>query len=80
MPLAAVNAALQGLTHTPDLNYFGGADLTIATSDGIASANRSLALIETYRRRDLSPWPFLAEVIARRRKGLLVPSPLTRAA
>ncbi len=46
MPLAAVNAALQGLTHTPDLNYFGGADLTIATSDGIASANQALASLK----------------------------------
>ena len=51
-----------------------------AVSDAYAAL---LTVIKTCRRRNLSPWPYLSEVIALRRKGLPVhpvPMPLPQAA
>jgi len=53
------------------------------SSEGSESYAALLTVIETCRRRQLCPWPYLAEVISLRRKGLLVPlipSPLPQSA
>lgn len=53
------------------------------SAEGSEAYAAVLSVIETCRRRNRSPWPYLAEVIALRRKGLSappVPVPLTQAA
>jgi transposase len=53
------------------------------SAEGSEAYAALLTVIETCRRRNLSPWPYLAEVIALRRKGLSVPPvpmPLPQAA
>ncbi|NMF86377.1 IS66 family transposase [Nodosilinea sp. P-1105] len=53
------------------------------SAEGSEAYAALLSVIETCRRRNLSPWPYLAEVIALRRKGLSVPPvpmPLPQAA
>lgn len=53
------------------------------SSEGSESYAALLTVIETCRRRQLCPWPYLAEVISLRRKGLpapVIPSPLPQAA
>ncbi len=43
--VADINAALDGLTYTPDLNYNGPADIQVSTNDvGLLSANASLPI------------------------------------
>jgi IS1 family transposase len=53
------------------------------SSEGSESYASLLTVIETCRRRQLSPWSYLAEVISLRRKGLpfpVIPSPLPQEA
>jgi transposase len=53
------------------------------SAEGSEAYAALLTVIETCRRRNLSPWPYLAEVITLRRKGLSihpVPMPLPQAA
>ena len=53
------------------------------SAEGSEAYAALLTVIETCRRRNLSPWPYLSEVIALRRKGLPVhpvPMPLPQAA
>jgi IS1 family transposase len=50
------------------------------SAEGSEAYAALLTVIETCRRRQLCPWPYLAEVIALRRKGLpapLIPTPLS---
>jgi hypothetical protein len=43
------------------------------TDEGTRAFANLASVIETYRKRGLSPWPYLAEVIHQRRQGLEAP-------
>jgi transposase len=44
------------------------------TAEGSRAFALTISVIETCRKRGVSPWPYLAEVIRRRRKGLSAPA------
>ena len=44
------------------------------TAQGSRAFELTISVIETCRKRDVSPWPYLAEVIRQRRKGLPAPA------
>ena len=74
------NEAERALRHAVIARYITHGTRSAEGSETYAAL---LSVIETCRRRNRSPWPFLAEVIALRRKGLpapSVPTPLTQAA
>jgi transposase len=74
------NEAERALRHAVIARYITHGTRSAEGSDAYAAL---LTVIETCRRRNLSPWPYLAEVIALRRKGLPVhpvPTPLPQAA
>jgi IS1 family transposase len=74
------NEAERALRHAVIARYITHGTRSAEGSDAYAAV---LSVIETCRRRNLSPWPYLAEVIALRRKGLPappVPTPLSQAA
>jgi IS1 family transposase len=64
------NEAERALRHAVIARYITHGTRSAEGSDAYAAL---LTVIETCRRRNLSPWPYLAEVIALRRKGLSVP-------
>jgi IS1 family transposase len=74
------NEAERALRHAVIARYITHGTRSAEGSEAYAAL---LSVIETCRRRNLSPWPYLAEVIALRRKGLPappVPTPLSQAA
>ena len=44
------------------------------TAQGSRAFELTISVIETCRKRGVSPWPYLAEVIRQRRKGLPAPA------
>ncbi len=64
------NEAERALRHAVIARYITHGTRSAEGSEAYAAL---LSVIETCRRRNRSPWPYLAEVIALRRKGLPTP-------